>query len=179
MRQFRNNPRLRVGIYMILMIGLLYALLMAGDWQNRLEADFVEKSVRLARLEAVAGQSRWPTIASAARASVVQTEILLWKANSPGLAKASVQNWMNRQLKKNGIDTARVNIEDAFEVKDCQGIWQVSATLEIPFLPKEFLAFIAMIEKERGIVVEQLDISRSKRSKLGLGLKIYFKASAS
>lgn len=178
LRELNSNQRLRIGVWIILIMAMAYGLLTLSDWENRLETDYKDTALRLIKLTDISNQTSWPGRASAARALTVRLESSLWKTNSAGLAQASAQNWINSQLKKCRISNAKTSIKDTLTLDGYPGIWQVSASIEAPFAPYSFFELLEAIEKEKAIVIEQLDILQTRRNMFTLGFKIYFRGSS-
>ncbi len=177
--QWRQNPKLRLGGWLILVILLTYLFLLLSDREAALKKDYRNMSARLERLDLLARQKEWVGRADAVRAFVVQMEGRFWKASSRGLAQAKVQIWVDNLLAKKGITDARTQVEPARDMTGYESVWQVGARLEAPFAPHKLTDLLHTLETHRQIVtVEQLDVLNTNRPRFTLVFKAYFQANS-
>ncbi len=177
--EWQQNPRFRLGGWLILFIMLAYLLMLLSDWEKGFSAEYRESAERLARLELLARQKEWIERADAAKAISVQMEGRFWKANSRGLAQAQVQIWLDNLLKNKDIQDARTQVEPVREMTEYEGIWQVAFRIEAPFEPYKLADLLRTVEgSEQIVTVEQADAVYNKNPRVTLVFKAYFQASS-
>jgi hypothetical protein len=177
--EWHQNPRLRLGGWLILVIVMIYGFLLLSDWEQKIQGDYRNLSERLARLEFLARQKEWTERADAAKAVSVQLEGRFWKAETRGLAQAKTQIWIDDLFKKKGIAGSRIQVEPARDMTGYEGIWQTAVRAEGDFEPRKFAELLYAIEVRHEIVkIEQLDIVHHNRPRFYLVLKAYFQANS-
>lgn len=178
-RELQGNQRLRLGIWLILLIFGYYLCMVLADYQQGLTEeyqDITEKSVRLA---ALLEQAEWPERARGAKAALVQLEAKLPTADSPGLAQANVRTWLDRELKKLRISSTRVRVDTAAQIPGASGVLRVGATVEGTYRQDTFARLLLAIEAGPMLMsVEQLDIKLAKSQRFSLVFNSYFQGAA-
>ncbi|MDM8525689.1 hypothetical protein QUF80_20145 [Desulfococcaceae bacterium HSG8] len=177
LNEYRNNPRLRLGIWVILAILTAYVILFLSDLEQSLREDYRQSADRLAKLEVLARQKEWTDRAEAAKSSAVQAEGRLWKAGTRGMAQAKVQSWADRLLKDKGITDARSQAEPARDVPGYDGVWQVSVRISGGFDFRKLAELLHSVETNPKLVtVEQLDVASGEHPRFVLVVRVYFQA---
>jgi hypothetical protein len=101
--QWASSRGLRIGVWTIVAIVWVQALLLAGEqaraWQGR------ELVLRddLARLQTATREQRWSQRADDARQQVTALRSLLWTESDRGLAEAATQDWVRSTASKAGL----------------------------------------------------------------------------
>jgi len=180
LNEWQQNPRLRLGGWLILAIVLLYTFLCLSDWEQTLRNDYHELTGRLGRLELLARQKEWTERADAARAVAVQMEGRFWKANSRGMAHAKVQTWIDNILRKTNIRDVRIQTEPAGDMVGYDGVWQVAARIEGYFEPRKLTELLRIVETHKQIMnIEQLHaVANNRQPRFILLIKAYFQANS-
>jgi hypothetical protein len=101
--EWRANARLRLGLWLVLGIVWLYALLWAADLVAARRAVARQGAEDLARLRAVAAQSSWPQRAGQARQQLEALQDMTWAEPERALAEAALQDWVTALAGKAGI----------------------------------------------------------------------------
>jgi len=178
--EWRQNPRLRMGGWLILIIMMAYAIMRLSDLEDAIKNDYQRKARHLDELKALTQQKEWINRADAAKALIVQMEGRLWRANSRGLAQANVQIWVDNLLKEKHITEARTQVEPARDITGYKGIWQVSAKIDAAFNPRQLADLLYTVESHQQlVVVEQLDAILNEMPRFTLVMKFYFQANSS
>ncbi|MDM8547259.1 hypothetical protein QUF61_12250 [Candidatus Venteria ishoeyi] len=179
LEELRNNTRLRLGIWLILAILLLYGLLKLGKVQQTLQTEYQQAAQQHIQLQDIHEQTFWLERAKQARALRVEVEDKLWQSASKGLAQADLQAWLNRWIKISKLSKPKLNVESAFVLPEQSNIWQVSAQLNAEFDAKALQLLLNKIaENPQWLVVERLDIQNNQRKpRFKLSVKAFFQAS--
>jgi hypothetical protein len=174
-QQWRQNVRLRLGGWVILGIVLVYGLMGMTDVRKEYQAEYDQLAERLERLHALSQERQWPERMDQARALRVQMEGRLWRAESQGLAQATIQTWLDSRLKRIGMNEARVRVGDALPLKEIPGVWSVSTQVDGRFSPNQVLNLLKLVETSpQALVVERLEMVSGRRNIFNLGFKAYF-----
>ncbi len=163
--QWRGNPRLRYGVYVIAAIMCIYGILVLRDAVTAKREAWAATEARIARARALANSGDWVNRASEVKAAMSEFESLLWKEGSLGLAQAAVQESVTRTLTSAGL-TARqvkVTVSDAPLSAEMPEIVPIRARVLIDFRPLAVNAWLAAMardvsEKRPAMVIESLTI---------------------
>jgi hypothetical protein len=179
LEQWKQNTRLRVGVWVIFGILLIYALLTLRDFRGTVERDYEALADRVRRLETLAQEEGWADRVRKAESVRVQVEGRLWQADSRGMAQAKIQTWLDDMAKLTPEDL-RTKVEDAREMEGHEGLWVVDARIEARFNAARFLALLRNMESHPQLVtVEQLIIqTRGRKPHFVMVFKAYFRATA-
>ena len=146
-RQVRENPRLRLGLYAVGIILLWYVILALGAQAHAVHAQYFSAAEKYASVLRVASQKQWPQRERRARASLVQWQSLLWQANSPGLAQAEFQQWLIGLVPKSGVGPGiRAETRPAVAVPGQPGLWTVTGKLQAKFSTKTLVDLLQKIQ---------------------------------
>jgi hypothetical protein len=178
--QWRQNPRLRVGVLLVCVILAGYGVLLLGDYRDQLQEGTTSQGLRLQKMQTLGKQAYWPERAEQARAQLIRFEALLWKAESKGLAQATLLSWFNRELGRIDLQDLEVDTELAHEVPGGKGIWQVTANLDGVVDRAQLVKLLGLLElHDQLITLEQVKISRVRTGfRLQLQLRAWFQGAS-
>jgi hypothetical protein len=179
--ELRQNIRLRVGVWLIIVILMSYTILRLNDYNKRLYQEYQEAAIHLNHLQTVANQTYWEERSQQALNSRYHLEGRLWEASTKGLAQATFQKWLNTQLTKAKIDeNVNLKVDRAKDVANVANVWQVTAKLEANFEAKNFNLLLAALTKNLQLTtIERLNIRLiRKRLKFSLIIVAFFQAVA-
>lgn len=177
LRELRSNARLRLGLYVIGFILLFYLISLLGTARDQLHGRYVAVAQQHANDVRVAGQAYWPKRAEQAQSRLLKWQGLLWHADSPGLAQADLQSWMNGLASHLKLRNANITTQSAVSVANQSGIWMVSGTLQAKFDAAVLPRLLARIEKHQPRVqVVHLDARPGRLDRMRIGIEAYFTA---
>jgi hypothetical protein len=171
-QQWRETPRLRLGIWVIGAILWIYALLLVSD---RVSADYkaaAELRDTIARTRPLARDPGWKQRAEDAARQRAAAQSLLWQADNLGLAEASFQDWLRSTADKAHLVVKDLNVSRSADASGgapvsaaapasaaAAGPVPIRARLTLEFQRTPLLAFLAEVgQSERVIVVDRLQI---------------------
>jgi hypothetical protein len=189
----RNNPRLRIGLWIIAGIVWLYLLLSLRDEVDAITSEYRALAVKTARAESIARQSEWIARAAPAKALAFTAENRLWQESSLGLAQAAVQDWLNQAVQQAGVvkpvltvaaqEEVRADTSDASNANKPAkpapeaDMWKVNARLGFDFSPKSFYNIMERISgSEKTFVIESMSV-KGTPAHVDLLLVAYFRPS--
>ena len=125
------NPRLRLGVWVIVAILLFYWVALVQPERRALAVDeYADTASRLASSERVmARRDEWPGLLAAAQQSDRALQRSFWRADTEGLARAGLQETLEKIVAD--LDVRNVAIESGASrpVPEVEGLWQVQARL--------------------------------------------------
>ena len=110
--ELRSNPRLRIGLALVVAILLGYGLLEWRDRQDAGMADYKRLLGQVARMGQPQQPAQWAQRASEATDALQQARSQLWRNASTGLAQAQVQDWLNGLLRQVDAKSASVRVAE-------------------------------------------------------------------
>jgi len=175
--ELRQNPRLRFGLILIACILLGYGLLLLHDQQAELQAQYQQHANKLQKLQKLTQQTQWQARADLATNQRLQLEQHLWIAESPGLAQADFQSWLDKAIKKAKIKRTNLKVDEAVTLPGKPKLWKVSARLNAFFKADALEQLLLDIAQHpQWIIVDQLDIPPARTLRLTLQVSAYFQA---
>ncbi|EIJ41952.1 hypothetical protein BegalDRAFT_1049 [Beggiatoa alba B18LD] len=177
--ELKENPRLRLGLWMILGILLAYGVLRLDDYRRKVEADYAEAEKRLAQLHQITQQNFWLTRREQIQTALLDTESRLWIANTKGLAQANIQAWFNNQMKGIGIKEAKIRVDNAIDSTTAINLWQVTTQVDAPFIASNtHKLLLAIASNPQWLIVERFDIRQGQPLRFTLIVTAYFQPPA-
>lgn len=167
LNQIRANPRLRIGIWLILGILWLYGVLELRDYLQEVQDKHRAAAERVSRMQVQKSQTDWLTRVGPAKTMAANMENRLWHASSSGLAQAIVEDWLQSTLTNAGASQPQfkvVVVEEANQAGDegktmPSDLWKVRANLSFGINPANFAGVLSKIEfSERQVVIETMKI---------------------
>ena len=173
-RELQQNTRLRMGVWLIVIIGLVYLALVQSDRLTEAYNEFADQLQQLDRVESVQTGSDWADELAAEKALAEDLSGELWKAESQGLAQASLQASLDNIISDLNLGNARIRsgvMQPAAELPD---VWQIQAQLEGRYRAgAELQLLYAIATHPEKLTIDRLDLSR-QNSRLVVLVSAYF-----
>ncbi len=161
--EWRQNPRLRIGALLILLILLWSGAELLRDQEAEAAKAYGREQTKLVRLQGIESQAQWLDLAEQARAARVKQEQTFWRAESLGLAQATIESWLTPKLHQLKLDDLKMKVDKAEALPDRKGIWRVPVTLSGGLKRSELTDLLGMLElNDRLVVIERLDLKPAK-----------------
>lgn len=178
LRRYRTelgeNTRLRLGVWGILAIVVLYMVLLQSDRLDAVRLDYAAEAGRLARVESTLTSDDWQQRLAAEQAANQAFAARLWRAESPGLAQANLQGALGEITEGLQLRNPRIRPGASQAVPDAPDIWRVQMQLSASYRrgrELELLHRLATYPKK--IAVDRLDIGRTN-DRIRLIVSAYF-----
>ena len=171
------NPRLRLGVWLIVAILLFYWVAVVQPERSALAvADYADTASRLASSEAVmARRDEWPGLLAAAQESDQALQQSFWRADTEGLAKAGLQETLERIVADLDVRNVAIESGSSRPVVGVDGLWQVQARLSANYSAGTELKLLhALATHPRKLVVDRVDLVRGRQSRVLLLVSAYF-----
>ncbi len=175
-RQWQQNPRLRGGAILILLIIFFLGLDSLTNYKTEIARDYVTTEKRYQKLQHIA-QQQWSETVEQTRASLVEFEQNLWQAETKGFAQAKIQSWLNKKIKNKMLKTT---VSLATELVETSQLWQVEAEIKGIVSWQQLIKLLGLIElNPHNMLIKSLAIQASKNQlRIEIQLTIIFQASA-
>jgi hypothetical protein len=175
-QQANANPRLRWMLWGVLYIFLMYIALSLGEWRAEQQQGINQLQRTAIKLEQLQSQTEWPERQIAEREVGVQLGQRLWKAKTPGLAEADLQNYLRQLMGNHNVDGLRLRLAPTETlVIGGETLFKVSADVSAVIgIAQIDLLMRAMAEDKRALLVERFAYSPQRAGQLSLLVTAYF-----
>lgn len=172
--ELRQNARLRAGVWLILLIGLSYVLLVQSDRLALADLEFASQVEQLRKAQALQSSSGWTEQLVTQQSVSDALAGALWEAETQGLAQASLQAALNEMIAGLEIRNGRIRSGVMQPVADMPGVWQIQVQLDGSYrLGAELQLLYAIARYPNKLVIDRLDLSR-QNSRLLVLVSAYF-----
>jgi len=174
--ELRKNTRLRMGVWLILSILIIYTVLLLHDEQQQWQQEYQSAAIRLLQLQQLSQQTQWDEHTVQAKAIADQLEARLWKAETQGLAQANFQKWLNDEINLAKIENTNLQMEPALRMTFSTQLWRVTARLRGNFFAKQLDSLLLSIASNPQLmVIENLEIrGKAYKPEFSLLIHAYF-----
>ncbi len=171
--EWQENPRLRIGVLLILLIVISNGLLALNEYRNGLFEEYARQDKKLIKLHYVQQQTDWAERAESVKNIRLQLENGLWRAETKGLAQANVQTWFNdkiQQLGLTGLEIAGASVQSDAKMPF---IWRVVIEIKGTLYDAGLLELLSQIEQNPKLMqIDQLQTNRDLQDLLGVSLQV-------
>lgn len=171
--EWQENPKLRLGVLLIIAILISNGLLMLDDYRLSLLEEYGVQQKKLSKLQYVQQQSGWAEKAESTHNLRLQFENGLWQAASKGLAQANVQTWFNEKLRLlhiSGLELAGASVQND---STNAAVWQVAIAIKGAATDAELLELLNHIEQNpQQMQVTQLQFNRDLQGLLRVAIQV-------
>lgn len=151
MLEFRGNPRLQLGLALILLLLAGWVFLLLADWRAALLKDLAAGHERLIQVKQLAGQKAWTQRARDAEALAKALDAEIPTARSAGLAQAEFQGWLQKIVDAQGA-TLRLDMQAPLRLEDRPDLVRVTANVSGGLAPRRVLQMVHRIESATSLV---------------------------
>lgn len=172
--ELKQNRRASAGLMAILVLVAGYGLLLLADANDAARRSYVEENQRLQRIATDRDEKDWPARAAASAGMRAALEKRLWPADSDGVARADLQDWVTATGRQAGLDRIRVSIELTTPKGLAPDLRQVIATIGALPTDTALMQFLDRIEREPHLlVVDRLHVQQHPVASLEMTLIAY------
>lgn len=177
--QWQENPRLRIGLALILLIIIVNGLLMVDDYRKNLLEEYGRQQKNLIKLHHAQQQTGWAGRAESIKNIRLQFENSLWRAESKGLAQANIQTWFNDKIQQLNLKNLEIAGASVDSDPKTPALWQVKIEIKGVLYDTDLLELLKQIEQNPQLIqIDQLQIHRDAKDQLSITLQAssYFQA---
>ncbi len=168
-QEWRENSRLRYGVYATIAIVWIYGILSLKDATEVERSTWQNTESRLARARATATSADWLRRSQDVVVAVNEYESLLWRDGSIGLSQAAFQERISQSLAAAGIVVRAMRVSPATDAPlsgDVGDIVPLRARIQVEFRPSSFYTWLGTLakasgEKRAAVVIESMTIRAS------------------
>jgi hypothetical protein len=160
--ELKSNRRAVTGLLLIAVLLAGYGVVALHDAASAAGTLYRHELANLARIIAVGGEHDWPARAQASGMARSQLEARLWIAESDGVARADIQDWISGVGRDVGLEALSVKIELAKSEDLPADLRRITAT--IAGRPDEagLIALLDRIDRSsRLLVVDRLNVKQA------------------
>ena len=173
-REFAASMRLRLGVWGVLALVILYWIFVRADDLEAARAEYAGEVARLERAQNAGDDADWPLLLEAERRAAAELTANLWEAETEGVARARLLAALSELAGEAGLSDTRVQPGVTQPVADAADVWRVQARLTARHrIGAELRLLHAFATHPRKLVVDRLDISQS-RSRITILVSAYF-----
>lgn len=111
--QLAGNPRLRIGIALVLVIIGSYFTLDKAEQVNKSQQEYRRLNVRIAQTRQQASETAWPARSAAAGAALDALRQRDWTDSTDGLLQARWNDWLQALLTQEKAGNSTITLTDA------------------------------------------------------------------
>lgn len=177
-QQANANPRLRWMLWGILYIFLMYFALSLGEWRAE-QAQSINQLQRTAiKLEQLESQTEWPQRWVDEKQVSEQLNQRLWRATTPGLAEADLQNYLRLLMNTHDVEGLRLRLAPTETlVLGGETLFKISADVSGLIDSAQInLLMRAIAEHPQVLLVERFSYGPQRAGQLNLLVTGYFSA---
>ena len=174
-RELASNARLRLGVYAVLVLLLLYWLLARGPQLAQAAADYAAAAERLDRAEALLAAADWQPRLAAARSANAALDARFWDAETPAQAQAQLRKALADAAASAGVYEPRLQAGVGQAVPEAPGLWRAQVRLAGSYESGGELRLLhGLATHRKRIVLDRLDLTPGRTSRLLLLASAYF-----
>jgi len=171
--QWQESRLLRLGTWGVGLIVLLYLLLWLDDQLALKQLEWRRQSQALADLQTLQQQRHWPTLVQKLEAQQEQLLNQSWQAQTPGLAKAALREFLNNTAKPLGLNLRGTEFAEPQPLTS--NVWEMRGRLTaVSDGSQAPWAWLAELESHQpAVILDHLDIRLGRNS--GVSARLEFR----
>ena len=172
--EFSNNVRVRLGVWCVLAVVLLYWVLVRADDLSAAQADYAAEVARLERAQNASADEDWPTLLELERRTGGELSEKFWQAEKAGVAQAVLLAALTELAGEVELRDHRVQPGVTQPVANAPDVWRVQARLTARHrIGAELRLIHALATHPKKLVIDRLEISQT-RSRVNILVSAYF-----
>lgn len=172
--EFTNNIRVRLGVWCVLAIVLLYWTLARADDLQAARTEYAGEVARLERAQVASADEDWPDLLAAEQRNGAELTTSFWEAETAGVAQARLLAALTELAGEVELSDPRVQPGVTQPVLNAPDVWRVQARLTARHrIGAELRLLHAFATHEKKLVVDRLDIGQT-RARVTVLVSAYF-----
>lgn len=174
--QLSENLHLRLGVGLVLFILISQPLWWLTDYRAALTSELTDALENEAKITRTASENLWTARAEQSKELERQLNTKIALAKSPGIAQATMQNWLSDLASNEKLSRTRIDVDAPTEMADTPGIYRVAAKVDALFDEQKAINVLAQIEQHPSyLVVERAELGQARQTRMSLLIVSYFK----
>lgn len=172
--ELKQNPRLRLGLVVIVALIAIYQIAGISQWRASLAADYAQQQERLLRVRSISREDGWARRAADAASMHKALQAEISDANSVGLAQATFQGWLSGLVRSTG-KPLQITMGVPVKLPGQPGYWKIPAQLAGNLSIREAMELIRQVESRNELVtIDSIELSNDKYPRASLALATYY-----
>lgn len=160
------NTRLRFGVWLALAVILFYLVLVLSDLRVQYETEARRLAEQAVRTDAVLTAADWQERAAESNALRLAIEARFWRADSRGIARAKLENWLRDRARDAGMQQLQIDIEPAMQLGGYPHLWRVGAQVQSRHHGGAIRRWLAELAAEEQLIqIERLEVADHSRTR--------------
>jgi hypothetical protein len=177
--ELKSNRRAVAGLLLIAALLAGYGVVALEDAAGVARTTYSHELANLARVIAVGRELDWPAHAEESTAARKRFEARLWTAESEGVARADIQDWIGVVCREVGLQTLDVRIDLSKPADLPADLRRITATIAARPAEKALVALLERIDRSpRLLVIDRLNVRQAPDPMLEMVLVGYARIGA-
>lgn len=174
--QLSENLHLRLGVGLVLFILISQPLWWLTDYRAALTSELTAALENEAKITRTASENLWSARAEQSKELERQLNTKIALAKSPGIAQATMQNWLSDLASNEKLSRTRIDVDAPTEMANTPGIYRVAAKVDALFDEQKTINVLAQIEQHPSyLIVERAELGQARQTRMSLLIVSYFK----
>ena len=172
--EFANNIRVRLGVWCVLAIVLVYWTIVRAEDLAAARAEYAGEMGRLERAQSASAEEDWPGLLEAEQRASAEFTENFWEAETEGVARASLLRALNELAAQVDLRDVRVQPGVTQPVANAPDVWRVQARLVARHtIAAELRLLHALATHDKKLVIDRLDLGQT-RPRVNILVSAYF-----
>ncbi len=172
--ELKRNPRLRLGLIVIVALVAIYQITGISRWRAGLVADYALQQSRLLRIRSISKQDGWARRAADAASMRKALQAEISDANSVGLAQATFQGWLSGLVRSTG-EPLQITMGAPVKLQGQPGYWKIPAQVAGNLSIRKAMELIRQVESRKElVVVDSIELNNDQYPRASLALATYY-----
>ena len=174
-QRWQQQARLRIAGWAVLVLITANLIALCADWKSAQALEYVRAALELKKTQELARQSYWPERAVQAESRLAQFRSHLWSAPNASAGRGDVQAWLDVEVKKAGLQEARVNVLDPLDFADGKLDARIEVQLRGRFDPDSYGKLLLALEgSPQWISIDSVELNNGLSPSINLQLSFHF-----
>ena len=162
-QEFTTNIRVRLGVWCVLAMVLLYWTLVRADDLQAARADYAGEMARLDRAQNASADEDWPVLLVAEQRAGTELTENFWEAETEGVAQARLLGALTDLAAEVELRDPRVQPGVTLPVEGAPDVWRIQARLTARHrMGAELRLLHALATHPKKLVVDRLDLGQTQ-----------------
>lgn len=173
--EWTSNPRLRLGVLLIVALVAVYEISGLGLVRQRMAADYSAKLSELSRVRDISKEDAWDQRALAAKRLRDALQAGVPTADTVGLGQATFQGFL-RSVAAGAGPRLNIAMDTPVKVVGMDGYWKFPAQISGPVPVDRALDLVRQVESHKDLVtVQAIQLSTGTNPYMNLTLAAYYR----
>lgn len=174
-QRWQEQGRLRIAGWAVLALIVANLMALCAEWKDTQAREHARIAAELRKTQELARQSYWPERALQAEGRLSEYRSHLWSAQNASAARADVQAWLDVEIKKAGLQEARVTVLDPLDFAESKSDARIEVQLRGRFDPDSYGRLLLALESSpHWISIDSAELNNGLSPAINLQLSFHF-----